>query len=131
VRIERQKLVMSILVLKNPIAAGHQLPIWIGARVVKLFGFNHGAAILLPIRMPKKHSGGIGFLDQELNAARIKYGEGSLKDGMNNLCRCAGKNRSTVDGLRGFVAEQRSQSRLYSGQFQIQGISLAAFSSLS
>src|SRR5213079_265056 len=83
--IEPQKLVMSILVLKNPIAARHQLQIWIGARVVKLLGVDKGGAFFSPVRMPKKHSSGIGFLDQKLNALWIKRCEGLLKDEMNNL----------------------------------------------
>ena len=96
---------MSILVLKDPIAARHQLQIWIGARVVKLLGFDKGGAFFFPVRMPKKHSSGIGFLDQKLNALWTKRCEGLLKDEMNNLSRCAGENRRTVDRLDGVTAE--------------------------
>src|SRR5437773_1511054 len=86
---------MSILVLKNPIAARHQLQIWIGARVVKLLGVDNGEAFFFPVRMPKKHSSGIGFFDQKLKALWIKRCERLLKDAINNLSRCSGENRRT------------------------------------
>src|SRR5262249_44128454 len=118
-RIERQKLVMSILVLKNPIAARHQLQIWIGAGVVKLLGVDKDEAFFFPVRVPKKHSSGIGFFDEKLNALWVKGCERLLKDVMDNLSRGAGENRSTVDRFNGVKAEDHPESGLYSGQLQI------------